>query len=98
LIIPSVVPENSPLVALEALSVGTPVIASDMGGLSEIVSKVDQGLIFNSLSELKDILTNFSENKFPRGRIKEVYEMNFSPRVYVTRYLKAIHDICKERN
>jgi len=30
-IIPSIWPENAPLVALEAISVGTPVIASNMG-------------------------------------------------------------------
>jgi glycosyltransferase involved in cell wall biosynthesis len=90
LIIPSVGPENSPLVALEAISVGTPVIASDVGGLSEIVSKVDRGLIFNGLTELEDILVNFSERKFPRMRIKEVYDMNFSPQIYVNHYLKAI--------
>jgi glycosyltransferase involved in cell wall biosynthesis len=93
LIIPSVEAENSPLVALEALSMGTPVIASDVGGLSEIVSKVDRGLIFNGSAELENILTNFSEDKFPRRRIKEVYDMNFSPAIYVDRYLKAIRDI-----
>jgi glycosyltransferase involved in cell wall biosynthesis len=94
LIIPSVSPENSPLVALEALSVGTPVIASDMGGLSEIVSKVDQGLIFNDLTELESILTNFSENRFPRGMVKKVYDMNFSPHAYISHYLEAIRSIC----
>jgi glycosyltransferase involved in cell wall biosynthesis len=98
LIIPSVGPENSPLVALEALSMGTPVIASDMGGLSEIVSKVDRRLIFNDLAELEDILTDFSENKFPRRRIKDVYDMNFSPAIYVDHYLKAIRGICAEGN
>lgn len=96
LIIPSVSPENSPLVALEALSVGTPVIASDMGGLSEIVSKVDQGLIFNDLTELEGILTNFSGNRFPRGMVKKVYDVNFSPPAYTSRYLEAIQSILAE--
>jgi glycosyltransferase involved in cell wall biosynthesis len=94
LISPSVGPENSPLVALEALSVGTPVIASNVGGLLEIVSKVDRRLIFNSSTELEGILTDFSEYKFTRRRIKEIYDLNFSPRVYVDHYLEAIRGIC----
>jgi glycosyltransferase involved in cell wall biosynthesis len=96
LIVPSVAPENSPLVALEALSVGTPVIASNVGGLSEIISKVDRGLVFNDLTELEHILVNFSENKFPRMRMKQVYDMNFSPIIYVQKYLKAIRNICSD--
>jgi glycosyltransferase involved in cell wall biosynthesis len=93
LIVPSEGLENSPLVALEALSVGTPVIGSYSGGLPEIISKVDRGLIFNSPTELEEIITNFSGKRFPREKIKEIFNMNFSPQIYTTHYLDVIRDI-----
>jgi glycosyltransferase involved in cell wall biosynthesis len=90
LIIPSIWPENAPLVALEALSVGIPVIASNTGGLPEIVGKVDKKLIFNDWIELKNILLGFSKSEFPPEKTKEVYEQNFSPNIYVDKYIAMI--------
>ena len=89
-IIPSIWPENAPLVALESLSVGTPVITSNQGGLTEIIEKVDKKLIFNSFDELRIILSNFSKSKFPPKSVKQIYEQNFSPKVYVDKYINAI--------
>lgn len=45
LVVPSVWWENSPLVALEALAAGVPVIASAIGGLPEIVEQGRSGLL-----------------------------------------------------
>ena len=53
-IIPSIWPENAPLVALESLSVGTPVISSNQGGLPEIIEKFDPKLIFDNNIMLQD--------------------------------------------
>jgi glycosyltransferase involved in cell wall biosynthesis len=92
-IIPSIWPENAPLVALEALSVGTPVIASNNGGLPEIVSKIDRKLIFSNQTELINLLIGNSEIQFSRERLKEIYERDFSPKAYVTRYLEIIQGI-----
>jgi glycosyltransferase involved in cell wall biosynthesis len=93
LIVPSIWPENAPLVALEALSVGTPVIASNSGGLPEIIRKVDDRLIFDDLSSLKEKILNFSKEDFSRSRIKEICERNFSPKGYVDKYLEIIRNI-----
>jgi glycosyltransferase involved in cell wall biosynthesis len=93
LIIPSIWPENAPLVALEALSFGTPVIASNNGGLPEIIRKIDDRLIFSDLPSLKEKLLNFSKEDFSSSRIKEIYERNFSPKGYVNKYIEIIHDI-----
>jgi len=93
LIVPSIWPENAPLVALEALSVGTPVISSNKGGLPEIISKVNANLIFEDFSKLKEILLNFSKENFSQSEIKRIYEQNFSPQAYVKRYIEALNAI-----
>jgi glycosyltransferase involved in cell wall biosynthesis len=90
LIVPSIWPENAPLVALEALSVGTPVIASNKGGLPEIVGKVDNRLIFLDLADLKNKILNFSKKDYPSSSIQEIFKQNFSPEAYIERYIETI--------
>ncbi len=46
LVIPSMCCENMPLVALEALSSRIPVIASDVGGLPELITDTENGFLF----------------------------------------------------
>jgi glycosyltransferase involved in cell wall biosynthesis len=95
LVVPSIWPENAPLVALEALSVGTPVLSSNTGGLPEIVGKVDKNSLFSNLTELEDLLLNFRKSCTSSGKIKEVYEKNFSPVAFVNNYIAAIDSIGK---
>ncbi len=45
LLLPSRVHENAPLVVLEAMAYGTPVIASDVGGVSEMVLDRQTGIL-----------------------------------------------------
>ena len=45
LVVPSVWPENSPVTIAEAMASGIPVIASDIGGISELVGKGVTGLL-----------------------------------------------------
>ena len=90
LIIPSIWPENCPLIAIEALSVGTPVISSDRGGLPEIVEKIDRSLVYSSAEELKQILLNFDKSKYPLHMIRLVYERHFSPQAFLKKYFEVI--------
>jgi glycosyltransferase involved in cell wall biosynthesis len=92
-IVPSIWPENAPLVALESFSVGTPVIASNTGGLPEIVGKLGKELLFSNQVELRNLLLNFPRNKFSPNKIVSVYEKYFSPDVYIRRYIRTIDDI-----
>jgi glycosyltransferase involved in cell wall biosynthesis len=90
LIVPSIWPENSPLVSLEALSVGTPVIGTNMGGIPEIVEKVNPKFIlkdFNKKSFL-DILPLLSE--VSRDSIIKTYKEYFSIESYLNEYLPLV--------
>jgi len=88
LVLPSVWPENNPLVALEALASGTPVIGSDQGGIPEIVEKIDKGLIFRNgeWEKLAGILADFDRKRYPAAKMKQVYEDNYSRERYLERY------------
>jgi glycosyltransferase involved in cell wall biosynthesis len=46
LVVPSVWVENTPLVVYSAQAAGCPIIASDVGGISEVVTHEDNGLLF----------------------------------------------------
>jgi glycosyltransferase involved in cell wall biosynthesis len=78
LLMPSICPENCPLITLEALSLGTPIIASNKGGLPEIVEKIYTGLVYNGTEELKQAMLLFNKAKYPSGTIKKIYEQNFT--------------------
>jgi glycosyltransferase involved in cell wall biosynthesis len=77
LVVPSVWYENSPNAILEAFAYGTPVIASKLGGMAELVRHEENGLLFapNSAADLAaklqliaskpDILLKFKENISP---------------------------------
>lgn len=55
-IIPSLAPETSSLVAMEALASGTPVIAFPVGALSEIVEEGKTGFLVSGEREMQDAL------------------------------------------
>lgn len=54
LVVPSRWYENTPLVVYSAFAAGTPVIATDLGGLSEVVKHEENGLLFE-LENVKDL-------------------------------------------
>ncbi|MGE5555456.1 MAG: glycosyltransferase [Methanocella sp.] len=93
LFMPSICAENAPLAMLEALSVGTPVIASNVGGLPEILQHVDQGLIYKDAASLERLLYDFSKDKYSQTKLKTVFNRNFSPQAYLNEYLKILKDL-----
>ena len=48
LVVPSTWYENTPFVVLEAFAAGVPVLASDLGGLREVVRDGQNGLLFRA--------------------------------------------------
>jgi len=64
LIVPSLCMENSPLTVREAFATKTPVIASDIGGLSEMVEDGKTGFLFEAgnLEQLSEKIRHFIDN------------------------------------
>jgi glycosyltransferase involved in cell wall biosynthesis len=64
-VIPSRWPENMPLAAIEAMSAGKTIIASDIGGLSELIEDKKNGYLFpvNDNQKLKEIILSFKKEK-----------------------------------
>ena len=71
LVVPSVWYENTPFVVLEAFRAGRPVIASDLGGLSEIVHDGVNGRTFRAgdPGALMNVLHDFEEHPEQLARL-----------------------------
>lgn len=95
LVVPSLNQDPAPTVIMEALSVGTPVIGSDRGGIPEIISKLDKGLIFHSedAESLGKILMNYKKEDYPPQKVKGVCEKWFSAESYISRYLDVLGSV-----
>jgi len=93
LVIPSIWPENAPLVALEALSVGTPIVSSDRGGLPEIVGRLNKKLMFSWGDEREiDRAIDFSIDNLEklRPKARAIYKTYFSSQAYMESYERLI--------
>jgi len=62
LVVPSLWYENTPFSVLEALHAGVPVIASDLGGIAEIVREGESGLLFaaGKAKKLAELITRIA--------------------------------------
>jgi len=90
LVVPSIWPENNPIVALEALSVGIPVIGTNAGGIGEIIEKVDKNLIIagDGVEEMEKVLKKTFH--YSRNKIKDVYNQYYSSSGYLREYMSLI--------
>lgn len=89
LVMPSLWPENCPLVVLEALAMGTSVVASNTGGLPEIASLQGDGFVCD-LDNLKDTLIKLRKAHIVREQIRDIYRQHFSPERFLRHYLELI--------
>ena len=91
-VVPSLWPEPSGLVALEAMAMGKAVIASRTGGLPEIVDDGETGLLVKrgDVADLQRALTMLMADPALRARLGEAgrqrIERHFSPAAIVPRF------------
>lgn len=71
-VLPSICYENQPMSILEAFSYGKPVVASDLGGMSELVANEERGLLFqpgspNALADAMRRIMDYPEDSRKMG-------------------------------
>ena len=86
---------------VEAYSYGVPVIASDMGGMSELVS-AETGALFkrDDVGELTEIFETFAENETAREAYFEVCRRrseDFEESKVVLAYESELREICGQQ-
>ena len=96
IIVPSESYENAPLSAIEALSMGLPVIGTDVGGIPEILGPESGSVLVppGSPARLAEEIVNFWNS---RGRLSErhakaraTYESFYSPEAHLEAYLRIV--------
>lgn len=107
LVIPSIWAENCPLVALESISHGIPIIASNVGGLPEIIETTKSGILIDGKNEnalKKGLVDSFSKITEPLwGNLRNNANSSsnyYSKNNYIKKYLNIANENsrCKENN
>jgi glycosyltransferase involved in cell wall biosynthesis len=91
LLIPSLAPETSSLVAMEAMASGTPVIAFRNGALPEIVSEGCTGFLVDSAQEIAQAITDV--NSISPLVCRAEAERKFSSLTMIRRYFELYESI-----
>lgn len=91
LLVPSLAPETSSLVAMEAMASGTPVVAFPSGALSEIVADRRTGFLVNSAEEMADAI--FACDFISPQDCRDEAEQKFSAARMFTEYLDLYRTI-----
>ena len=98
LIMPSI-HESFPMVNLESLACGTPVIASDVGAISEVVRNYQNGILIppsdpiKLASAIQYLLSNENERlRFGKSGRKWIVE-NYSTDITVEKYIALYHSL-----
>lgn len=98
-VMPSLFQDPAPLVSIEAQSSGTPLIATDVGGISEyadkegvILIKKDDNLIENLANAMEEIL-NDDTKEIKMGQSCQIHSENFGVNSYFENFSKIIDEI-----
>jgi len=98
LVFTSVWYEGMPMVILEALSVGTPVIASNMGGPAEMITHNENGLLFEpaNTQALKETLETIENDSVLAKKLSNGARQSYLDKYTETANLKILLDIYKQ--
>jgi len=98
IVMPSESYENAPLSAIEALSMGFPLIGTDVGGIPEILGPESGSVLVppGSPTRLAEEIVNFWNNRGMlsehRGKARAAYDSFYSPEAHLKAYLRIVRD------
>ncbi|HZG42202.1 MAG TPA: glycosyltransferase [Longimicrobium sp.] len=95
LLVPSVAPETSSLVAMEAIACGTPVVAFDVGALPEVVEHGRTGFIVRNVREMADAVARVGE--LHPEECRAAARERFSGDRMAARYMDLYHRLASRR-
>lgn len=93
---PTLAPETSSLVAMEALAAGTPVIAYRSGALPEIVEDGVTGFLVNDVDEMAEAIKKL--DRISPAACHEAADRRFSKQRMIERYFDLYRNILQERS
>lgn len=93
------VADNFPLVILESMAAGTPVIAFNTGGIPEVVNDevgwiVEQRNVDSLVKVIEKIFSDDMEYADKQKRCREYIVNNFSEEIMLEKYVDLYHEIC----
>lgn len=99
LVLPSICTENCPLVILEAMALGVPVIASNIGGIPELVKEGKTGYLFKpgNFNDLADKLIKLFNNPSlvnEMGKYAQtLFNKYYNPKKHYSQLVKIYNDV-----
>ena len=91
--------DNCPMVVLEAMAAGLPVAASEVGGIPDLISHGEDGLMFSphDISSIRDALTLLIGNSDMRTnmglRARAKAHAQFHPRIIAEHHLAIYREV-----
>lgn len=100
LIFPSLKIEGFPVTIVEAFSVSTPVIAADNGPINEIIKNNENGFLYNSITDLIEILKKIDTNEIfiepLYNKAKESYNNMYSQEINYQKLISIYSTVIKK--
>src|SRR5208282_4545111 len=95
LVVPSIWQENTPLVLYSAQACGCPVVASDLGGMSELIEHEVNGLLFRSgdISGLADTISRLIHDRQLLRKLSQNARKPKSVEAYVAELIMVYSEI-----
>ena len=102
-VLPSIAYEDFPMVILEVMSLGKPVIGTNVGGIPEQIDNGHNGYIVEpkNVGQLKDVIKRIVRDKDLREQMgrksREIFEANFKEDMIIDKYIDLYESLSKVR-